>query len=75
MASCLSISPSTASLVVSFTEPRRSLPCLPVAAISAASDIVSLKLTPIALDSSLDVSITSFLILDRSCADEPAISP
>ena len=41
IASCLSTSPSVASLVVSATDPRSAFPSLPVAAISAAKPSVS----------------------------------
>ena len=75
MASCLSTSPSTASLVVSLIEPNNSSPVLPVAAISAASPIVSLNDTPIAADISFAVFVTSSLTLPSSAADVPATSP
>ena len=46
IASCLSTSPRTASLLVSLTEESNSFPVFPVAAMSAASAIVSLKEIP-----------------------------
>ena len=75
IASCLSTSPSTASLLVSFKEDSKSLPCFPVAAISAARLIVSLKDTPYAFAISFAVAATSFLILDKSAADVAATPP
>ena len=75
MASCLSTSPSTASLVVSLIEPNNSSPVLPVAAISAANPIVSLNETPIAAEISFAVAETSSLTLLNSADDVPATSP
>ena len=75
MASALSTSPSTANLVVSFSEDRSCSPCCPVAAISAARPMVSLNETPIALDNSLDVATTSCLIFFKSAEAVPEISP
>ena len=75
MASCLSTSPRTASLVVSLIEPSNSSPVLPVAAISAASPIVSLNETPIAAEISFAVFDTSSLTLPNSAAEVPATSP
>ena len=60
--------------MVSFTEPNNSLPCFPVAAISAAKEIVSLKLAPYPLANSEAVAETSFLTFANSAevvADKP----
>jgi len=51
------------------------LPCLPVAAISAARLIVSLNETPYDFEISLAVAATSFLILESSAVDVAATPP
>ena len=56
IASALSTSPRTARRVVSCIEPNNSLPCFPVAAISAAKPKVSLKLAPYDLANIVAVS-------------------
>ena len=61
--------------MVSLIDPSNSSPVFPVAAISAARPIVSLKDTPIAADISLEVLITSSLTLPNSIADVPATPP
>ena len=66
MASCLSTSPSTDSLTASDVALRRSLPSLPVAAISAAREIVSETATPILEAISCARPSVSFLIEARS---------
>ena len=50
------------------------MPCLPVAAISAAKLIVSLNDVPYDLEISFAVSATSFLILLNSADDVAAIA-
>ena len=74
MASCLSTSPSIASLVVCLVDSMRSAPCFPVAAMSAAKPIVSLKFAPRPEANSLDTAITSFLTCNKSAVDV-AVSP